>query len=180
MTSYRGLDDMKRKNVLKAQNAYEFVSKLYDSLENEGVVKSPVEGVALKEVLRMDIAEYMMYLSASDGVIAANEMKMFQAITGFKDSVGGIAEYIKENHIYSNDYESTVPYSMKVAVEAQNILSKIISQNSDPSIPETLYNLYDNIGILLIQADDDISQTERRDFHIYLNTLKNYMNQNRK
>ena len=167
MTSYRGLDDMKRKNVLKAQNAYAFVSKLYDSLENEGVVKSPVEGVALKEVLRMDIAEYMMYLSASDGVIAANEMKMFQAITGF-------------NHIYSNDYESTVPYSMKVAVEAQNILSKIISQNSDPSIPETLYNLYDNIGILLIQADDDISQTERRDFHIYLNTLKNYMNQNRK
>ena len=116
---------MKRKNVLKAQNAYAFVSKLYDSLENEGVVKSPVEGVALKEVLRMDIAEYMMYLSASDGVIAANEMKMFQAITGFKDSVGGIAEYIKENHI-----------STSISPPFRNVLNQVtifildISRNS--------------------------------------------------
>ncbi len=166
---------MKKANVLKAQNAFVLMSKLYEALEEDGVVKSPIKGVTLPELLRMDIAEYMMYLSAADGLIEKNEVRLFRAITGFKDGAEGIIEHIKDNNIYSVAYESNVPYSMHVAIEADEAYFEATGQNRDPSLPEILLDLYENIGLLLIQADDDISQSERRDFNIYLNTLKEYM-----
>ena len=164
MASIKGDDDMRYRDFKKAKDTYLKTLKIYHDLEKNEVVKSPIEGISIIEILRIDIAEFLMYLSAADGTIDQNEVLVFREITGFKDGIEGIIRHIEDNDIYSTAYESTVPYSMR--------------QKRATTLPRQLIKLYQSIGLSLIQADGEIAHDERRDYNIYIDTLEDYAEEN--
>ena len=151
------------------------MSNAFEMLESNGVASSPFESISLKNLLKLDIAQYLMYLSASDGRIDDNEVIVYQVVTGYGDKLQDIIKYIKDNRIYSTSFESTVPYSMKIAVEAEYVRLRVTGKTLEHPLPELVFNLYEYIGMTLIQADGGVTYNERRDYNIYLNTLKEYM-----
>ena len=159
----------------EAKQTYDLMSNAFEMLESKGMIKSPIESLSLKKLLRLEIAQYLMYLSASDGRIDDNEVTVYQVITGFGDKAHDIIDFIKENNIYSTSFESTVPFSMKIAVEAEYIRLRSTGEFLEHTLPELLLGLYEHIGLTLIQADGGVTYNERRDLNIYLNTLKEYM-----
>lgn len=162
--------------VLKlAKTEFESMSGLFDTLEEKGVIESPSSSIKLRDILRMDVAQYLMYLSAADGRIDANEVTVFQVVTGYGDSASDIVESIKNNNIYSTAFESTVPISLKIAVEAEYKLLRVTGETREVTLPELFVNMFERIGSVLIEADGGVTYNERRDLNIYLDTLRGYM-----
>lgn len=166
---------MNNRDLRKAARQYSMMYMIFETLDTDGVIKSPVKDTKLTEVFRINIAEYLMYLSVSDGKIDDQEVEVFRKITGFRDSIEGIYDYIKYNSKYLTDYSNTVPSSMKVAVKAEKNLEKATGVRRNPTLPAMLLNLYEVIGAGIITADGDINYNERHAYNTYLDTLEDYM-----
>ena len=161
--------------VKTIQSDFEGMCNVFDRVEEIGLYKNPFGQFSLRKVLELDIAGFLMFLSASDGVIDEEEVELYQAVTGYTDSVDEIVDFIVENNIYSAEFESTIPISMKVAVEAERNYHKIMEMDHRYTFPGMLYNLYERIGKALIGIDGSITAEERRDYSVYLTNLKEYI-----
>lgn len=158
-----------------AKMDFEEMCKIFDLLEEKGLIDNPSESLKLRDVFQYDIARFLLYLSASDGKIDANEVTVYQIVTGYSDDAKKIVKYLKENNIYSTEFESTVPISLKMAIDAEYKMLQITGKTRDKTLPELVTGVFERIGRTLIQADGGVSYTERRDYDIYMNTLRGYM-----
>ena len=161
-------------SVIKlAKQEYEDMCNVFDSLEKKRVVDSPSGSMKLRDVLRMDVANYLVYLSASDGQIDPNEVMVYQMITGMKNDAEEIKEFIEENNIYSASFGSTVPASLKIAVEAEYRIVMVTGETI--TFPEQVIRLFEKIGQVLIEADGGVTESERKDYNAYIETLKEHL-----
>lgn len=149
---------------------YEAVSNVFEQIEYYGCVDINLN-MSYRELLRLEIAEYMMYLSASDGVLTSSEVDMFNRITSCNYDIDGIVDYINEHRIYSERFESTVPISMEIAVQEE--LNGISEKNL--TFPEIVFCLFEDVGRKMMEIDGEVSHSERRDYRIYLNMLDSYL-----
>ena len=60
-------------------------------------------------ICKTELAMFMMYLSASDGEIKWEEAMMISELCDLSLSPNNISTFIRENNIYSTDFEKTVP-----------------------------------------------------------------------
>lgn len=148
---------------------------VFDKLEEIGALDRFSEDISCRDVLRFDVARFLMYLSAADGRIDENEVTVYQVVTGYGDNASEIIDTIKNQQIYSTTFESTVPISLKKAIEAQYKLLRVMEQTQEVTLPELFVDMFERIGTLLIEADGGITYTERRDFNIYMDTLRGYL-----
>lgn len=168
-------NNMNYQMLKHAKEHFEGICGIYDKLEEVGAIERFSDSLSWRDVLRLDVAQYLMYLSASDGKIDENEVTVYQVVTGFGDNASKIVDAIKRNKIYSTTFESTVPLSLKTAVEAEYKLLRVTGESRDVTLPELVVDLFESIGTLLIQADGGVTYNERRDFNIYMDTLRGYM-----
>lgn len=156
-----------------AKQEYEDMCNVFDSLEKKGVVSSPSGSMKLRDVLRMDVANYLMYLSASDGQIDPNEVIVYQMITGMRNDADEIREFIEENDIYSTSFGSTVPASLKIAADAEYRIFMVTGETI--TFPEQVIRMFEKIGQVIIEADGGVTDSERRDYSTYIETLKEHL-----
>lgn len=150
---------------------YETLGQLYESIEEFGYVDIDID-IPYKKILRLDLLKFMMYLSASDGILHPSEVMMFNEITSMDLDPEGIIDFVDEFGVYTKEFESKVPLSMIIAVmEELNGIG-----GHEMSYPRLLYGLFELIGLKMVKIDDDITYTELRDLDIYLSMLKDYMN----
>ena len=86
-----------------------------------------------------------------------------------------IHQFIVEEQIYSTEFEEKVPLSMQVFVRADNAIYDVKGHN-DSLGSELLFNIFESLGKEFLACYDDVSDDEIRDLTIYLNMLKNYIN----
>ena len=118
-----------------------------------------------------------MYLSASDGGIEWKEAEFIRDYLNLDwiQSTNDIHEFITECHIYSTEFESTVPLSMQLFVKADNA----VYDNGDESlVHEVLFQIYESLGKEFLSCDDDVTNSEIEDLTIYLNMLQKYIQNN--
>lgn len=129
-----------------------------------------------KEVID-DLSKFMMYLSASDGIIVPDEAEAIGEILGVKITPDDVKKFISENKIYTEQFERTVPETMKKLVSADNEMAK---QNmaAEQDSSEILMAIYKSIGEELIGSDGDVDISEKTDLYIYLTTLDKYLDNN--
>lgn len=129
-----------------------------------------------KEVID-DLSKFMMYLSASDGIIVPDEAAAISEILGVSITPEDVKKFISENKIYTEQFERTVPDTMKKLVSADNEMSNMeIEHGQDSS--EILMAIYKSIGEELIGSDGDVDISEKTDLYIYLTTLDKYLDNN--
>ena len=130
--------------------------------------------IALKELLNVNIAEYIMYLSASDGRISFEELQAYKAITGYGgETINSFKKYIEENNIYSMDFESNPPLIMTILSQSERNAIMCGAQIEE-SILKIVVTLYKIIGEIIISIDGGITYSEKRDLKIILRTMEEY------
>lgn len=107
---------------------YKTLEKWCKEFEISGFELPPAYGNlgGLRNILRNDIADYMAYLSISDGQIGENEVALLNLITGYNTDVDSIMAIIKQREIYSTSFEETVPLIVKIMRVADSEIARSI------------------------------------------------------
>lgn len=144
---------------------------LCDTLEEKGLWIGSGK-IPFRESFRLDLAQFCMYLSASDGRVSGGEVLFFKVALGFDTTIDELISTIKKEGVYSESFESKVPLTIRTLVEME---SKLIAAGIDAAgITDNFINFYYDLGCGMIQADDDVNDNELRDLNIYMSTLYNY------
>ena len=152
----------KLKQLLKA---------MYQSVDAIGKI---VHREDLHEAAVMEMAQYMMYLSASDGRIRWTEAKIISDYLELELTPDTIQNFIEENHIYSAQFEKSVPVIFRLLVETDN---ELIKRGVKMSVyaSEWMVAAYKGLGLELIKADADVGGNEYTDILIYVKMLEDYL-----
>lgn len=147
------------------------ICELCDTIEGTGLW--PAAGrIRFKEAFRLDLARFCMYLCASDGKVSGGEVLFFKIALGFDSSIDEIIRIIKEEGLYSENFEKKVPLTISVLKDIEdNLVAKGINIKGQT---EQFIQFYYEVGCGLIQADDDLADNELRDLNIYMNTLYDF------
>lgn len=160
-----------------------YINNIYNILDNLDDVdlgirtyKPELEIDKSKELLKIDLAMFILYLSASDGEISYKEKEFINHFLELDLSTEDIKEIIRSKKIRSSEFESIVPLSVKMMVEADNKIVEAGSKNSKGN--ELMYDVFKLIGQAFIACDHDVDDKELNDFVIYLEMIKEYINLN--
>ncbi len=166
---------MNYQDIATAKELFDSLSELCDTMEDAGLwEKTPDITIRLRAVLQSNLAEFMLYLSASDGHLSSQEVEVYQAITGFEgDSTDSLVRYIRDHNIYSEDFESKPPLIMRLMSECErNAVARGIAVKS--SVLQSLAFLFKLVGNIIISLDG-ITPTEKRDFDIIMGTVNRFV-----
>lgn len=130
-----------------------------------------LHGHAPSDVLETSMASFLMYMTASDGVIHDNEVEFFNRLLGYDSTPESIKECIIENNIYSIEYESKLPQIGELVV-AMDLLMIAHDEVSDSTLLESLTELYWFVGTAIAKCDGEFSSSEKRELEIYLGMLQ--------
>ncbi len=153
----------------------ELVDKMCAAIDAFCVIAGLPDGIG--EDARMDMGLFMMYLSASDGQISWDEASIISDICELDLSPNDLGRFIRENNIYSTEFEQTVPDTFRILVQADN---DFLAGENDVSGSEAMLGMYKAIGEALIKSDDDVDDNEVNDYKIYINMLQEYRDKNYK
>lgn len=133
--------------------------------------------IEMRDVLRTDLTQFLMYLSATDGSIASQEAELINDYLDWNLSVDGIIQLIKKQGIYSEEFENKIPFTLKVLVEADNLLFDI---GKNPELPSSqiLVLVYTNLAKEILACDRDVDEDEIRDMTLYISKLIDYVEAN--
>lgn len=125
---------------------------------------------------KMEMAKYLMYLSASDGEIKYSEAQVISDVLDIELNPQQINDFIRENNVYSVDFENTVPSVFGLLVEMDNAIYNNGGYDGT-SGSELMLNLYKKLGVELIETDGNSDDNEKSDFVIFITMLDNHLNE---
>ena len=127
------------------------------------------------QFLRLDMVKFLLFLSISDDVIAPQEAQFFRDYLGYNFASETIASLIEKFELTHETFETTIPFSMGVLLDADcYILSK---SGRNPGAAMALLRVYHALGSAFVACDETIDEQERRDFSAYLSMLQQNIEQ---
>jgi surface protein len=135
--------------------------------------KSSLPKEALIKTTRLELGQFAMYLSASDGTVGEEEAKFISDVMTIDMTPNQIGAYIRENNIYSTQFEQTVPTMFDLFVKTEKMLRLL--NNPNASIAHLILPLYEATGETLTYIDCQQSENEKTDYEIYINMLKRHL-----
>ncbi len=151
----------------------ELVDNMCDAVETLGVQGGLEAGIG--NAARMELGMFMMYLSASDGTIEWDEAKVISEMCNLNLTPSELGNFIRENNIYSTEFEAKVPVTFQLMVAGDNKLAEL---GIELSGSEAMLGTYKAVGEALIKSDGDIDDNEVNDYRIYINMLEEYRDKN--
>lgn len=128
---------------------------------------------SVKDILNKDLVEFVLYLSASDGIIQQDESDFINNLIGINGTPEKWKKYLEENEIYGEKFRNVVPKSLKIFVTVDNIIFE--KKNNKFNFCTLFISIFEDIGQDIIYADRKIDVIELRDLNKYLNMLKLYV-----
>ncbi len=156
----------------KLKKMIDATAKIIGSILNETIEDG-------ERFAKFQMAEFAMYLSASDGTIKWEEARMISQYFDLHLTQDEIADFIREHNIYSTEFESTPPFILKTLVDMDRRLYEAgrLSNPDDKSVSEMLLATYAEIAIELIYSDGDVDEKEVNDADIYLGMMDKYLDE---
>lgn len=127
-----------------------------------------------------NLVNYLMYLSSSDGQIKPEEVRFISEVADAQIPAERMVEYIRENNIYSTEFENDVPVALQFAVKLDNEIYKrgLSEQVNNTNLSEVIMQTFGYVGKSLLQSDGDIDDNEKSDFMIYMGMMNKYIKDN--
>lgn len=120
--------------------------------------------------IRLDMVKFLLYLSTSDDVIHDSEAQFFRDYLGYNFETATITSLIDKFELKKETFQTTVPFSFGVMIEADSIVTAQTGKN--PGAAMALLRVYHALGSAFVQCDEDVSEEERKDFSEYLTMLR--------
>jgi hypothetical protein len=169
---------MNGNDMMQSRQYFDKIAVICDTIDEKGWWKKPDNmELSLRDILQNDIENFIMYLSASDGEVSPEEVEAYKAITG---ADGAHFEHIQEQMIKRNiaamDFESEPPLIFKLLSRAEmNAVSK--GARFDSSVLHNVMALYRVIGHTIISVDGGITEEEKQDFNVIMDTIRDYVDE---
>ena len=131
--------------------------------------------VNLKEAIRIQIGEFLMYLAAADNNITDLEADYISIFLGSGASADNLHRYIEKNAATYVDYGKNVPIILSLSVQLDN---SIIQQADDSHIVSPLIlGTYAILAVILIYCGD-VPEQQITKMNEYIGNLKAYIKEN--
>ena len=155
------------------------ITQLYDICDpNSDSLRNDKEAISLERArLKTEFLDYVLYLSASDGMSAGYECEFLQNYFGVTLTPEEVRKYITTNNIYTSQFEQIVPISFMNCIERDN---KFYQKNGslDASHGKAFLDVFECVGKEFLVCDGEASESEVSDFSIYTKMLRKYFNEN--
>ncbi|MDO4961230.1 MAG: hypothetical protein Q4E57_05165 [Eubacteriales bacterium] len=136
------------------------------------------QNLDIRDIFKVECIRLMMYLSASDGEIAVSEAEAIGYYFDLYMTPTQLLDFIKQNNIYSTDFENTVPLSIRMLVELDNKLAESDDGEEANPTSELALKVFGMIAMDMMAADGEISEAEKADWEIYSGMIQTYINEN--
>lgn len=145
--------------------------KLYDVLDRvENLSGLDMSKFHLRDAFRLEVCTFLLYLSAGDGRLTATERDYINDLLDYNYSLDAYADFVKQNHIYSEEFEQKVPVTLQITGNVDQKVKQV-----DPSIPPfvpTIIDFLESVGAEFVCCDGELARQEKMDYHIYISNLR--------
>ena len=166
---------MNFKNVEITKKLINSMIEVLNTIQEKDYVELPHD-VNFYDLYRWDLTDFIMYMIASDGSINIDEVEVYRYLTNYEeDTLSTLKENIENSNITSYDFQSKIPVTLKLLVNATN---KIIRYNLGLTINpflETFLLTFIYAGRDIMYSDGGTTYQERRNFEIYIKNLIAYI-----
>ena len=166
---------MNDKDMLQARQYFDKIANICDIIDEKGWWnKTDNVNLTLRDILQSGIEDFIFYLSASDGTVSDEEVSAYRAITGSK---GDNFNDMKKRSLPTADLKNEPPLIFKLLSRAEtNAIAR--GARFENSILGSVMALYRVIGHTIMAADGNISQSEKNDFDVIMQTIAEYIEEN--
>lgn len=169
---------MNFESIKLAKDCIKDIIEELDFIQEKGYVEQATFEYKLSDIFKIDLADFIMYLIASDRNINMQEVDVFRYLTGFGgETFDSIKNHIENNGVMSYDFQSKIPISLQIMVSATN---KIVQYNPEVNMSaaiELYIFSYVLAGKEIMRSDERVSYQERRDYELYISNLISYVNE---
>lgn len=147
------------------------IYSLLDTVEGAGGKPSGINA-SLRDVFKVELHSYFLYLSATDGKVSVQESEFMNYLFDMHLTSQQYVTFINENNIFSTDFEQKVPVIFQILQAFDKkvaLLSGITGNDVDPILPIVL-KFYAEIGKAFITCDG-ADQSEVDEAQSYLNGI---------
>ena len=152
------------------------ISDLFDILESKNVVNLSSD-LRASNLYTDDITNFIMYLIASDRSINVEEVEVYRRLTGYEDTMDTIKHNIEEGTVLSCEFQSNIPMSLRLLVNATNRLTPHDLDVDIAHILEGYIATFVFVGREIMCADNCVTFQERRDFELYIKNMILYIDE---
>ncbi len=133
-------------------------------------------GMTTKEIMRIDLLKYILYLSAVDNVLSSQVVEILRDYFEWDMTVYQWYKFINQNNLATNDFANSIPISLQIFVRVDNNVYQIDHTISD--MCDLYESIFDAIGKLVISAGGEIHNNEKIRFQKVIEMIENYINEN--
>lgn len=159
-----------------AKEAMETISSLVTTVarENEAVKSS---GFDPENIFKIELMFFLMYLSASDGIIDKEESKIISFLCDTNLQPYEINELINNHNIYSREYENRIPLSLTLLISGDTLLWNIGNKESAQG-SEFYISILKEFGMLIVKSNGDNDIDKMNSLRNYISNLEKYREDN--
>lgn len=154
---------------------YDKLIHLCDSLDERALWNRGDMNIDLSEIFKSDIANYILFLSASDNVLNPAEIKLFKDITGYSGDVAELMKVVFEYKIFSPEYAKELPLIIKIAAEAEEMSFANRGIDRPVKLQDTFSTFYKMLGSSVIIVDGKITESEATDLKTIYATISDFL-----
>jgi uncharacterized tellurite resistance protein B-like protein len=163
---------MNNQDILHARQYFDRIANTCDYIDKKNWWNKPDNvNLTLRDILQNDIEDFIIHLSASDGTVSDEEINAYKAITGYTEEHFNAAT---KRNAASPDLRHEPPFIFKVLSRAEiNAMAR--GAKFESSVLSNVMALYRVIGHSIMSADGNVSEHEKRDFDVIMDTIANYI-----
>jgi hypothetical protein len=122
--------------------------------------------LGLRRLFEIDITAYLLYLTASDTIIAQEEIDFVNELMGRSYSIDECTEQIERSGLMGNSFDNETPLSFKLLVD--------YTRHQGKDISDTLMSFYDALGVCIANIDNEYVAVEDSARRNYIYLLRGY------
>ncbi len=148
---------------------------LFNEIDHKiGIMKKANANGELSSVLKFELMSFLCCLAACDGRISKIEAKLIRDNFELEMYPIHIKEFIHTYNIAREDFYTTVPQCLKLAVEVDNHIIKN-GRNVDKGISEIVIELFKMFGKAMVVADEKVKAEEQICWSKYITMMTQYL-----
>ena len=133
-------------------------------------------GMSTKEIMRMDLLKYLLYLSTADNNISSQEVTILRDYLEWDMTAAQWGEFVTQNNLSGDNFISNIPISLQIFVRIDNEMYQKDSSTSD--ICNLYKYVFDELGRVIVAADGEIDNNEKVRLKRVSDMIQNYVDQN--